>query len=118
MCDGRGVSSQAMHRPQHTASFLHHIPTIAALQHLQFTAIHIDTIIAAARGNAVVVRAELDFGDFRLGIASERYLAEPVVVAVGRGGVGEVVHGDGAGRGSYCDERRSLVDVAAATGGL
>ena len=107
-----------MHRTQYTTAFLSHIPSIATLQHLQLASVHVNTVIPTARGDAVIVRAELNFGDFRLGVASERYLVEPVVVAVRRGSVGEVVHRDRAGGGSHSDERRSLVDVAAATGGL
>ena len=76
------MTSQTMHGPQHTAALLSHISSIATLQHLQVTSIHVNAVISAARGDAVIVRAELNFGDFRLGVTSERYLAEPVVVAV------------------------------------
>mmetsp|Transcript_23743 Transcript_23743/g.41040 ORF Transcript_23743/g.41040 Transcript_23743/m.41040 type:complete len:281 (-) Transcript_23743:2768-3610(-) len=118
MCNGGGVASQTMHGPQNTAALLSHISSIATLQHLQLTSIDVNTVIPTARGDAVVIRAELNFGDFRLGVASERYLAEPVVVAVRSGSVSEVVHRDRTGGGSHRNERRSLVDVAAATRGL
>ena len=76
------MASQTMHGPQHTAALLSHIPSIATLQHLQLTSIHVNAVIPTASGDAVIVRAELNFGDFRLGVASERNLVEAVVVAV------------------------------------
>lgn len=82
MCNGGRVASQTMHGPQHTAALLGHIPSIATLQDLQLTSIDVNAVIPTARGDAVVVRAELNFGNLCLGVASERYLAEPVVVAV------------------------------------
>lgn len=107
-----------MHGAQHTAAFLGHIATTATFQDVQFTAIDIDTIVAAARGEAIVARTELNFGDFRLGVASKRYLGEPVVAAARRGGVGEVVHSDGARRSAHCNEGGSFIQMAATAGGL
>ncbi len=104
MSDGRGVSPQLVHRSQNTSTFPTGQPSLTALQHGQLAAVHIDAVVPAANGDALVGRGKLHLGDLDGGVTAERYLGDAVVFAVRGEGVGEVVHGEAAGGGAHGDE--------------
>lgn len=118
MCNGRRVSTQPVHSFQHAIALPGHRAPTATTHNVQLTAVDIDTVVSASQGEAVIARRKLNFGYFRLGVTSEGYLGDAVVVAAVGEGVGEVVHGEGARGGTHGDEGVGLVDVAAPGGGL